>query len=111
MATKPKSAKADRSDYLLRKVADALEHGAIPFAGDWLIEHEVTSEEVINLANRTSVILNGFLASKPEDQTHIISLGAVAVGAPEMLELMRPSLEVSRATKRLERACGKKGGK
>ena len=114
MATKVKSPKAERSDYLIGKAAEALEQGAIPFSGPWLVEHEVTSDECGHLSDRLAVILRGFLESRPEDQGHLVALGAVAELDPKMREIMRTTLEVNRARKRLDRVCDsvdRKGGR
>jgi len=113
MATKVKSAKAERSDYLIGKAAEALERGSIPFIGQWLVEHKVMSEECGRLMERLAVILRGFLESRPEDQGHIVALGCFAEVEPKMREILRTTLEVNRARKRLNRVCDsleQKGG-
>lgn len=85
---------------LLEKAAKAFEEGQNPFASDWLTENNVTSDECFTLSEQISVLIKGYLASKPEDQMLLIALGAV-YGEPGVdLDMMRANLKLAFAAKR-----------
>lgn len=72
-----RAAKFKRHQGLLLKMAEALENGADPFAHSFLVEHNVTAEEVFTLSSQIGTIIKGYLGSEQDDRMLLLAIGAV----------------------------------
>ena len=99
-----------RQEELIKAAAEAFDDGCDPFVHEWLLEHEVTSDECMALSSVIGTILHGYLAS-PKQVKHSLALrgAATAAGMPQdIVESAVAGLELRGAseqlTKRLKRA-------
>ena len=93
-----------RQEQLIKAAAEAFGDGRDPFVHEWLLEHEVTADECMDLSSVIGTILHGYLAS-PKQVKHLVVLrGAVtSAGMPkDVVESVVASQELRTLTKRLK---------
>ncbi len=95
-----------RQEELIKAAAEAFDDGRDPFAHEWLVEHNVTSDECMALSSVIGTILHGYLAS-PKPVKHSLALrgAAIAAGMPsDIVESAVSSLELKALTERLKKS-------
>ncbi|KKL03736.1 hypothetical protein LCGC14_2623110 [marine sediment metagenome] len=96
----------NRQEQLIKAAAVAFDNGCSPFVHEWLLEHEVTADECMELSSVIGTILQGYLVSPKEVKLSLGFRGAVAAaGMPsEVIEAAVASLEMKAVLKRLKEA-------
>ena len=92
-----------RQEELLKAAAEAFDDGRDPFVHEWLLEHNVTSDECMALSSVIGTILHGYLAS-PKQVKHSLALRGAATAAgmpPDIADSAVAGLELKRAAERL----------
>ncbi len=96
----------NRQEQLIKAAAIAFDNGSDPFVHEWLLEHEVTADECMDLSSVIGTILQGYLVSPEEVKLSLGFRGAAAAsGMPlDVVEAAVASLEMRALTKRLKEA-------
>ena len=92
-----------RQEQLIKAAAEAFDDGRDPFVHEWLLEHNVTSDECMALSSVIGTILHGYLAS-PKPVKHSLALrgAAIAAGMPsDIVESAVAGLELRGASEQL----------
>ncbi len=68
--------KIERMEELAAAAAEAFVAEVSPFDGDWLAEHEVTSDECLCLSELIADLLSAWVHLPPDARALLVSVGA-----------------------------------
>jgi hypothetical protein len=68
-----KTKSENRSDRLVREIADQFANASTPMSGEWLSDNNVTLDECGALCDRVAMIIKGFLNSPKDTQLTILA--------------------------------------
>lgn len=94
----------NRIKELLALCAKDLENGCSPLHHDFLVKHDVTSDECYTLSQQMSALINYGLMLDAGEFAEAVVVGAMhGMGETEMAKAMQNSLRLKRAAEKLNK--------
>jgi len=91
----------ERKQYLLREAAECFIEMTSPFAGDWLKNHDVTSDECIWLSHTIGTMLASIVAGPPIVRALVALVGVQGV-SKDLVDEFLLQYVTDQARKRLQ---------